>query len=110
MFSFDEKLRENFVIIGFAFLLFLMPFLLLFQAPHAEHWELIESAVKDQNNGDKVLVEWGVGRYFQFKGGIPSQAGGNAGFQDANNSFWLGGERKECLTIRSQDLLFYQKC
>lgn len=71
---------------------------------------LIKNVVTEQNNGKTVLVDWGVGHYFEYFNGIPSQKGGFHGYQDLNNNYYLGGKMLNCSTIMVSDSLFYQKC
>lgn len=70
---------------------------------------IINNAVEYQKQGKIVLNDWGVGHYFEFYGGKPSQKGGYAGFQDVNGYYWLGPD-KNCETISSSNTLFFQKC
>lgn len=71
---------------------------------------LIKNVVTEQNNGKTVLVDWGVGHYFEYFNGTPSQKGGFHGYQDLNNNYYLGGKMLNCSTIMVSDSLFYQKC
>ena len=77
--------------------------------PNQAEQEVIKTGVEYQKNGEIVYTDWGLGHYFEYFGGKPSQKGGYYGFQDANNAYWLGPDRN-CLTIASANTTFFQKC
>lgn len=96
--------------IGFIILLVFPILFLQISPPLENHWKLLEKGVEIQKSGQKVLNYWSVGDYFAYLGGKPSQRGGYAGFQDANGSYWIGSERKNCDTIKQAGTLYLQKC
>lgn len=78
--------------------------------PGIEEAKVIQTAVDYQHRGEIVLNDWGVGHHFEYLGGVPSQKGGFIGFQDANDSYWLGPERIDCNTLVVSNALSFQQC
>lgn len=112
VFSVRPKLLNKLVLVGMLVLLLMPSAVLFFKPPHEAHWKIFRTAAQFQSSGMVVLNDWGLGRYFQFVGGIPSQAGGYSGEQNFSGGpwYWLGPERKECFTIINEDLVFFQRC
>lgn len=75
-------------------------------------WNVIEHAKVLQDQNQLVVNDWGVGRWFAFVRGKPTQEGGYEGVQqiDSNHYYWLGSNYLECNTIDSSDNLYLQEC
>jgi len=106
----DEDFRKKIVLVaGIIFIISLIG-ISLTKGPNQKHFTVVKEAVEIQESGEKVLTAWWAGRWFEYKGGVASQAGGYGGPQDANGSYWLGDEKKDCFTLSHEDNLFLQKC
>lgn len=108
---FDEN-QKNIIIMGGILALLLSPSLILFNAqPNQKTWHVIDSAVLLQMQGKTVLNEWWVGRWFYYRGGNPSDQGGNHGYQVVDsNEYWLGTHRNGCNTIERAGILRLELC
>lgn len=82
----------------------------LTKSPTKEQWVIIDKAVAIQKNGNIVVNEWSVGRFFEYKGGKASQAGGIKGEQETKNKYWLGQKISNCEILDYSQDLFLQKC
>lgn len=101
----DSRLR----FFGYWMLGLIVLFTVFTSFPNQEEVVVIQEAVSYQQKGNRVLNDWGVGHYFEYYGGSPSQSGGFIGLQDANGSYWLGPKR-DCNTLSSANALFFQSC
>lgn len=110
---FPEEDRKTLLILGGVIIFFLAPALILHNAvPTPKMLTIIDQGVLKQKNGFPVYTEWWLGRWFYYEGGIPSDQGGNHGFQRINlpDFYWLGLPRTGCTTLKVANPLYYQEC
>lgn len=106
----DEEFKKKIVLVSCIIFLVCLIGIGLTKPPNEKHFTIVKKAVEIQNSGEKLLNAWWAGRWVEYFGGIASQKGGYSGPQDANGSFWLGEEKKDCFTLDFEDDLFLQKC
>lgn len=95
--------------IGVWLLVIIIGFTIFTSFPTTGDSLLIQDAVIIQSDGNRLMNDWGVGHYFEYYGGSPSQKGGYAGIQDVNGSYWLGPDIN-CPILTSSDSLFLERC
>lgn len=98
---------------GFFGFLVISTNLLVTHEPLDPMWDLVEEGVALQDSGALVYNEWWVGRWFAYKGGVPTEEGGYKGIPDFppdSEYYWLGLPFDSCETIRSYNFAHLQKC
>lgn len=109
---FDDKMKQT-LILGGMIALVMAPALILWNTTPNQHTlKVIGQAVELQKSGKPVYNNWGLGRWFYYLGGKPTQEGGYNGEQypDLNEYYWLGEKRKQCETISKDNWIYLQKC
>lgn len=85
--------------------------ILVIKEPTSIEWGIVEDAVHFQSQGFKLYNSWQYGYWIAYKGGLPSDWGGNHGFVVKDNNFyWLGDERPNCELVKRSGLMVLEFC